>query len=165
MITITTDIAIQLRSRLIGMPCWYVNSGGALVGSTFSLALGGQIPRQTPLTNPSHSEDYRKYEGEANLIVWCTWRLDGPDAPETSSDDTEAAIQSALQGLVGSQIVDVIIERPAWDLRILFSPFHRLQLFCDHVPGEPSFDGNWELHMKDKAFYFGPGTAMEVEQR
>lgn len=165
MTTIATDIAIQLRSYLIGMPCWYVACGGKHVGSTFSLALGGKILRQAPLMNPSHPEDYRKYEGEANLVVWCTWRLDGPDAPETSSDDTDAAIQSVLQRLTGSRIVDVIIERPAWDLRILFSPFHRLQVFCDHVPGEPSCDGNWELHMKEQSFYFGPGTAMEVEQR
>ena len=165
MTTITTDIAVQLRSRLIGMPCWYVSAGGKHVGSTFSLALGGQIPRHTPLTNQAHSDEFRNYEGEANIVVWCTWRLDGPDAPESSSDDTEEGIQAALQGLGGARIVDVIIERPAWDLRLLFSPFHRLWLFCDHVPGEPSFDGNWELHAKDKAYYFGPGTALEVEQR
>ena len=165
MTTITTDITVQLRSRLIGMPCWYVNAGGNYVGSTFSLALGGQVPRERPLANPRHPEEYRKYEGEANLIVWCAWRLDGPDAPETSSDDTESAIQSGLERLVGSRIVDVIVERPAWDLRILFSPFHRLQVFCDHVPGAPSFDGNWELHLKDQAFFFGPGSKMEVERR
>jgi len=162
--TTTTDIVIELRSRLLGLPCWYVSSGGKHVGSTFSLALGGKVPRTNPLTNPAHSDEYRKYEGDANLVVWCTWRLDGPDAPESSSDDTEAGVQSALEGLVGSRIVDVVVERPAWDLRLLFSPFHRLQLFCDHVPGEPSFDGNWELHLKEEAFYFGPGAAMEVEQ-
>jgi hypothetical protein len=165
MTAITSDIIIELRSRLIGLPCWYASAGGKHVGSTFSLALGRQVPRAAPLTNLAHSDEYRKYEGEANLVVWCTWRLDGPSAPESSSDDTEQGIQSALQGLIGSRVVDVVIERPAWDLRLLFWPFHRLQVFCDHVPGEPTVDGNWELHMEDEALYFGPGTAMEVEQR
>lgn len=165
MTTITTDIAIELRSLLIGMPCWYASSGGNHSGSTFSLALGDKNPRQTPLANKAHSDEFRNYEGEANLLVWCTWRLDGPDAPKSSSDDTDERIQAALQGLVGARVVDAIIERPAWDMRLLFSPFHRLWLFCDHVPGDPSFDGNWELHTKSKAYYFGPGIALEVEQR
>ena len=165
MTTITKDIAIQLRSQLIGMPCWYASAGGKHLGSTFSLALGRKIPRDTPLKNQGHADEFRNYEGEANIVVWCTWRLDGPDAPVSSSDDTEEGIQAALEGLVGASIVDVIIERPAWDLRLLFAPFHRLSLFCDHVPGEPSFDGNWELHTKDEAYYFGPGIALEIDHR
>ena len=135
------------------------------MGSTFSLAFGARIPRAQPLENLAHTEEYRNYEGEANLVVWCTWRLDGQDAPKSSSDDTDDGIQTALECLIGSKIVDVVVERPAWDLRLLFSPFHRLQLFCDHVPGDPSFDGNWELHTPDQAFYFGPGAAMESEKR
>lgn len=165
MTAITNDIAAPLRSLLIGMQCWYVSSGGKYVGSTFSLALGDKVPRNIPLTNQAHSSEFRNYEGEANLIAWCTWRLDGPDSPETSSDDTEAGMQSALQGLIGARIVDMVIERPAWDLRLLFSPFHRLWLFCDHVPGEPSFDGNWELYTRDEAYYFGPGAKLEIEPR
>lgn len=161
--TITTDVAMEVRSSLIGLPCWYASAGGQHVGSTFSLAFGQKVLRRVPLTNPAHSEEYRRYEGEVNLVVWCTWRLDGPDEPESSSDDTEQGILSALEGLIGAQVVDAVIERPAWDLGLLFSPFHRLQLFCDHVPGEPSFDGNWELHARDRAFYFGPGSLVEVE--
>jgi hypothetical protein len=163
--TITTDVAMEVRSSLIGLPCWYASAGGKRVGSTFSLAFGRKVLRTEPLTNLAHSEEYRKYEGEANLVVWCTWRLDGPDEPESSSDDTEQGILSTLEGLIGAQIVDAVIDRPAWDLRLLFSPYHRLQLFCDHVPGEPSFDGNWELHTRDRAFYFGPGSIVEVEQK
>lgn len=163
--TLETDVTFEVRSRLIGLECWYASAGGKHVGSTFSLAFGAKIPRQKPLENSAHTEQYRNYEGEANLLVWCSWRLDGQDAPESSSDDTDEGIQTALQSLIGSRVVDVAIERPAWDLRLLFSPFHRLQLFCDHVPGDPSFDGNWELHTPDEAYYFGPGAVMELETR
>ena len=165
MSTVTKDISVELRSKLIGLECWYANAGGKHVGSTFSLAFGERILREVPLSNVAHSEEYRKYEGEVNIVVWCTWRLDGRDAPESSSDDTDGGIQSGLSQLLGCRIADVIVERPAWDLRLLFVPFHRLQLFCDHVPGEPSFDGNWELYLRDEAFYFGPGTKMEKESR
>ncbi|MFY8200435.1 MAG: hypothetical protein ACOVLE_07190 [Pirellula staleyi] len=165
MSTVTNDIGIELRSKLIGLECWYANAGGKHAGSTFSLAFGEKVARDIPLANTAHPEEYRKYEGEANIVVWCTWRLDGRDAPLTSSDDTDDGIQKGLQSLIGSHIVDMIVERPCWDLKLLFSPFHRIQLLCDHVPGDPSFDGNWELHFRGESYYFGPGKAMEIENR
>ncbi|MFV2068584.1 MAG: hypothetical protein ACC645_16565 [Pirellulales bacterium] len=165
MTIVTPDIVVQLRSQLMDLECWYVSAGGKHVGSTFSLALGARIPREKPLENSAHPEEFRNYEGEGNLVVWCAWRLDGQDAPESSSDDTNEGIEATLEGLVGSSIVDVVVERPAWDLRLLFSPFHQLRLFCDHVPGDPSFDGNWELHTTKESYYFGPGVSMESESR
>ena len=161
----TPDINAKLKKMLLGLDCWYVAAGGKHVGSTFSLAFGARIPRKFPLTNNSHSDEFRNYEGEARLLVWCTWRLDGMDAPVTSSDDTEQNIVVGLARLVQSKIVDVLIEHPAWDLRLLFSPFLQLRVFCDHVPGSPSFDGNWEIHGVNDSYYFGPGTAMGLESR
>ena len=165
MIATASDIGVELRSKLIGLGCWYVNAGGNRVGSSFSLAFGDKVARSVPLSNSAHPEDYRNYEGTANVLVWCTWRLDGRDEPVTSSDDTEEGIVSGLGRLSGCSIVDIVVERPCWDLKILFSPFYRLQLFCDHVPGDPSFDGNWEMHLPNEQFYFGPGNKLEVTNR
>jgi hypothetical protein len=165
MISTTLDIGSELRSKLIELGCWYVNAGGSRVGSSFSLAFGEKVARAVPLTNTAHSQLYREYEGSANLLVWCTWRLDGRDESITSSDDTEEGITNGLAHLSDCKIVDIIVERPCWDLKILFSPFYRLQLFCDHVPGDPSFDGNWEMHLPGEALYFGPGNKFEVANR
>lgn len=161
----TPDINATLRKMLVGLDCWYVAAGGKNVGSTFSLAFGARIPRKFPSNNVAHSDEFRNYEGEANLLVWCTWRLDGIDATVTSSDDTEQNILMGLAGLVESKIVDVLVEHPGWDLRLLFSPFHQLRVFCDHVPGSPSFDGNWEMHTLNEIYSFGPGTIMGLESR
>ncbi len=160
-----SEFNVQLRKMLVGLDCWYVASGGKHVGSTFSLAFGARIPRKFPSKNIAHSDEFRNYDGEANLLVWCTWRLDGKDAPVTSSDDTEQNIKMGLAGLVGSKIEDVLVEHPAWDLRLLFFPFHQLRVFSDHVPGSPSFDGNWELHTINGSYYFGPGTKMDLESK
>jgi len=165
MISTALDIGYEFRSKLIGLGCWYVSAGGNNLGSSFSLAFGDKIARSIPLSNSAHPEHFRQYEGTANLLVWCTWRLDGRDEPITSSDDTEEGISNGLARLTGCTIVDLIVERPCWDLKILFSPFYRLQLFCDHVPGDPSFDGNWEMHAREEAFYFGPGNKVEVVNR
>jgi len=129
------------------------------------LAFGARISRKFPLTNIAHSDEFRNYEGEASLLVWCTWRLDRMDAPITSSDDTEQNIVMGLAGLVNSKVVDVLVEHPASDLKLLFSPFLQLRVFCDHVPGSPSFDGNWEIHTVNDSYYFGPGTSMDLESR
>lgn len=165
MILLAPDIAVQVRSSLIGLECWYVSAGGNYVGSSFSLALGGKVPRERPLTNTAHSDEFRNYKGEANLLVWCSWRLDGQESPQSSSDDTDEGRLRALDQLVGARVVDVVVERPAWDLKLLFSPFYSLKLFCDHVPGDPSFDGNWELHTPSGGCYFGPGAKMLVDDQ
>lgn len=155
----------RLRSQLVGLECWYASFGGKHVGSTFSLAFGDKIPRAIPLTNPSHTEDFCNYEGSANLVVWCSWRLDSQESPESSSDDTDDGIKQALNGIVGSKVVDVVVERPGWDLKLLLFPYQILKVFCDHVPGDPSFDGNWELHTVKESYYFGPGFSTEFVDR
>jgi hypothetical protein len=144
--------------------CWHVGCGGA-AGPTFSLALGERVPRAVPLMNPAEPESFRQFEGEANLYVWCSWRLDDPDRPLTSSDDTTPSIEQGLTQLLESTVTAVQLAPPAWDLRIHFSNGLRLQLFCDHVPGDPSFDGNWDLQVRDKAVSVGPGEHYCIEAK
>lgn len=154
----------SLVRSLVGLRCWYVSCGGA-AGPTFQLAFGEKIPRREALKNPAHSELYRYYEGEANLLVWCTWRLDGSQGPLTSSDDTDDAINRNLGRLRDTDVRSVSVTSSSWDLRISFKNRLRLLVFCDHVPGEPSFDGNWELWLRHLALYVGPGNRWQVEER
>jgi hypothetical protein len=153
-----------LVGSLQGLRCWYVSGGGA-AGPTFQLALGAKVPRQAPLRNPAHPEEFRRFEGEANLLVWCSWRLDGPDRPLTSSDDTPDAVRQGLAELIGACIEAAAVSPPAWDLTVQFSGDRQLRVFCDHVPGEPSFDGNWELWLRRTAAFVGPGARCTIEAR
>lgn len=152
----------QRLDALLGLRCWYVSCGGA-AGPTFTLVLGKKVARPVPLTNLAHAENYRQNEGEANLLVWCSWRLDEPDQPVTSSDDTTQAIAQGLGRIVGATLTSLEASPPAWDLKLAFSNGLRLSVFCDHVPGDPSFDGNWELWQQDKAFFVGPGNQVLAE--
>src|SRR5262249_7129167 len=68
----------RLLSSLKGLECWYVSCGGA-AGSTFQLSLGEKVRRSVQLKNPAHSEEFRQFEGEAAIFVWCAWRLDALD--------------------------------------------------------------------------------------
>jgi hypothetical protein len=154
----------SLARSLGGLRCWYVACGGA-AGPSFSLAFGEKVPRAAALTNPAHSEEYRRYEGEANVLVWCSWRLDGPEGPLTSSDDTADGIQRGLARLRGAKVRRVSLTDKTWDLRVTFGNRLKLTVFCDHVPGDPSFDGNWELWLRDQALIFGPGKRWTLEER
>jgi len=136
--------ATALLESLIGRSCWYASHGES-VGATFSLAFGKKVQRKHPLQNEAHRSDFRHYEGEYALYVWCTWRLDGPDAPISSSDDTHDRIGRALGSLIEKKVLAICRDLPGWDLRIDFSGGLVLRLFCDHVDGDPSFSGNWEL--------------------
>ncbi len=133
--------------------------------TTFELALGDKVARSSIIPNEAHSDDFSRFEGEANLLVWCSWRLDGPDAPLTSWDDTVENVERVLEGLVGRTIVDVRADLPGWDLHLDFTGGLRLHVFCDHVPGDPSFDGNWTLFLTNKMIAIGVGSKGEVEAR
>ena len=50
-------------------------------------------------------------------------------------------------------------------LALTFRNRLKLTVFCDHVPGEPSFDGNWELWLRKVALFIGPGNRWEIEER
>lgn len=157
----------ELQARvesLKGLTCWYVSCGGC-VGASFELALGKKVLRESPLKNSAHSIEFRNFKGEANLLVWCSWRLDGPDAPLTSSDDSQESLVRELQQLVGASVESVTLTKPAWDLALGFSNGLQLRVFCDHVPGDPSFDGNWDLSRQDVGVYVGPGTRLRIEVR
>jgi hypothetical protein len=154
----------RLSAALKGLECWYVSCGGA-AGSTFQLTLGGKVRRPVPLKNPAHSEEFRQFEGEVGLFVWCAWRLDGTDGPVTSWDDTNESVEAGLKKLIGSRIDAVEVVPPAWDMNIKFSNSLCLRVFCDHVPGEPSFDGNWDVRTREMSIAVGPGTKCRTEHR
>jgi hypothetical protein len=154
----------RLIPALNGLECWYVSCGGA-AGTTFQLALGGKIRRSIPLTNPAHTEEYRQFEGEASLLVWCAWRLDGLDRPLTSWDDTDESVKAGLERLLGTRVDSIEVVPPAWDMEINFSNSLCLRVFCDHVPGEPSFDGNWDLSIQNVTAGIGPGAKYTIEDR
>lgn len=158
----SADIVV---AALSGKNCWHVSCGGA-AANTFKLALGAKIPRaESESSFLGNSDEHDRYEGEANLLVWCSWRLDSDVAPLTSSDDTQKNVVVTLNRLVGQTILKVGIEMPGWDLRIDFSDRLSLRIFCDHVPGDPSFDGNWDLFLRDQIISIGVGSQFESESR
>jgi hypothetical protein len=145
--------------HLIGLPIWFVNCGGA-AGSSFSLALGAKVRRSSPLRNPSVSQNFREHTGEANLYVWCSWRL-ALGERLASSDQEAAQFQSALHALLGSVVQSVTVALPFHDLELV-TDTGRLQLFCDHVPPEMSYPLNWELTVPGATVSAGPGAKVEM---
>jgi hypothetical protein len=154
----------RLVPSLNGLECWYVSCGGS-AGSTLELALGKKVPRPIPLKNIAHPEEFRHFEGEVSLFVWCAWRLDGLDSPITSWDDSDEAVETGLAKLIGARIESIDVIAPAWDANIRFSNSLCLRIFCDHVPGEPSFAGNWDLRTQQIIIAIGPGRTFRVEER
>ena len=143
--------------------CWYVSCGGA-AGSSFQLALGKPIPRDVVLRNTAHSEQFRNFEGEANLLVWCTWRLDGVSHPITGSDDSSEKIELELQQLVGKRVVAAEAQLPGWDLKLEFDGCLILNIFSDHLGSEPSMESNWELHCSGESVIVGAGSQVSVSR-
>jgi hypothetical protein len=161
--TIPDELDRPIRS-LEGLECWAVHCGGA-AGSTFQLALGERRPLPAPFKKTKHAESLPQFEAEASILIWCAWRLDASAGPVTSWDDTNESVEAALTKLIGSRIDSVELIPPAWDMNIKFSNSLCLRVFCDHVPGDPSFEGNWDVRTQDVSITVGPGSAYRTEPR
>lgn len=164
MIQAVSDMSAEVIQALVGKRCWYASCGGA-AGPTFQLAFGKKVRRREEVNNDAHSDEYQQFEGESNLLVWCSWRLDDPARPITSSDDSDGPLREGLSRLVNATVADVRIEMPGWDLRLAFANDLTLRVFCDHVAGDPSFDGNWELWQQQRVISIGASSVCEVEPR
>jgi hypothetical protein len=66
---------------------------------------------------------------------------------------------------MGSRIDSIEVMPPAWDMNIKFSNSLCFRVFCDHVPGEPSYDGNWDVRTQNLSIAVGPGTQYRTEPR
>jgi hypothetical protein len=156
---VTEAALISVLSALRGKDIWYVNCGGS-VGSSFSLCIGEKIPREPAMDDPN-SDEFSLFRGEYMLYVWCTWRVDiGSDV--ASSDQSVSTFASPLRQLSGSRILSSSLSGRFNDLQLATTKGY-LDVFCDHVPPESSFDGNWELVFPEGVIYVGPGVSATLE--
>lgn len=143
---------------LVGLPCWYV-SGGA-TGSTFSVALGAKVPRSIPLRGVG--DEFSTHQGEASVYIWCSWRLDGPSESLASSDQDPSLFLPSLRRLIGRTVTAGFVTTKAHDLTLEFGDMV-LRVLGDHIPPDPSFDGNWEFTINGNSVNIGPGFKAELE--
>ena len=150
---------------MVGKTIWSVRAG-RLTGSSFSIDMGRKLRlRVAPRPFEYRAADGKKYrtvvssvQPQGRLLVWCTWRLDSRQKPLTSSDDINRVLRLKLKRhLVGRRVTGVEVRPPACDLRITLSGGLVLNVFCDHVPGEPSFDGNWQMRLGNDTAAVQPG--------
>lgn len=155
----------ELRSfvaRAEGLPCWRAYTS---VGNSPALLLGQRVRRSVANAMQSHPrwkdlppDSDRFFTSEAQFIIWCAWRLDSGTDTISSSDDAEESARAAIAELSGAALQSARVSMPAGDLELSFSNGQVLRVFCDHVPGEPSFDGNWELRIERSHVLVGPGA-------
>jgi hypothetical protein len=159
----TSKVAAEIERSLTGQPCWYVLCGGCTYPSV-KLALGERKRRVIPLKNPAVTDEYREFEGEIGLLVWCPWRLDLPESTLTSSTDTEGSATQELAGLCGQKIESAHVSVPGWDLDLRFSNGISFRAFSNYF-GAQAFSTNWEVWYRDHAVLVKAGCRPVVENR
>ena len=155
---------MEIKTSLLGKKCWYVSCGGS-AGYSFELSLGRKFPRPRPLKNPSCPEEFRQYEPEIGLLVWCSWTLRDARGHLTGSDDETDGLEKGLRRLVHRLVRSVEIGTTNWYLRLGFSGGLDLYVFPDHVGPAASFDGNWEVWRPTDAYLIGTDLSCEVIER
>jgi hypothetical protein len=168
--------ATEIRTSLIGRKCWY---GYISFGNTFQIALGKRIARDSAEVaaterlqkikiakgrKPRTLDEFDRFMGESNLLVWCSWRLDGEKGPMTSWDDETGRCVTGIRSLIGRTVRDAVIS-DRWNLQLAFTGGWTLNVFPDHVGKKASFDGNWEIWQPRQAYFIGTDLMCEVMDR
>ncbi|MEO0563852.1 MAG: hypothetical protein AAF125_17235, partial [Chloroflexota bacterium] len=120
-------------NALVGQSAWSVMTRGGL-DNGLTMSLGDRIERPVPLDAPSLTPLQQQYAGAYELsIADCTWRLDAPDAIETSWADDADIQREALTLLLDAPISAWEITWPGLDLTLHFENELTLRLFCDQT--------------------------------
>lgn len=146
-------------SRLVGKEIWRVGTSAGAANS-FSLAIGDRVPRESRLEGNA-VDDFSEFRGEFGLYVWCTWRIAAGD-DLASSDQSQEVFQHALKRLLLERVIDVQVSGRFRDLTLRTNTCV-LQVFCDHMLEDSSFDVNWELEFPGGALSVGPGDRVDAE--
>ena len=168
----------EIHSSLLGRKCWYAYSG---VGHAPRLVLGRKVPRDAaelavrakvagrrkrdaPATRHPAAQEFEKFHGESELVIWCSWRLDDATGPVTSWDDQADRTQEGIQRLIGHTVRSVDLGS-GWNVRLAFSGNLLLSVLPDHVGPSARFDGNWELWRPEQGYLIGTDLACRVTDR
>jgi len=169
----------EIKSSLVGRKCWYAYCS---FGNTFKIVLGRKVPRDSEdlavrgrlaarrkarglaVRKDAQARVWDRFRGESELLVWCSWRLDGAKGPLTSWDDQAESCEAGIRELIGHTVQGVEISS-GWNARVVFSGGLVLSVLPDHVGARASFDGNWELWRPDQAYIIGTGLQCEVIDR
>ena len=157
------SIPLFLR-RLKQLRCWHVSAGEPTL-PTFCLALGRKVPRQRQLRNANQPLVYRRFEGEAQLLVSCAWRLQRRGIVVAGSRDEDSRIINALELLRGARVLRTRLRGVAWDLEIGFSGGITLAMFGDLARGPVEYTNNWQLEVGRRVLVAGPGENWSIAVR
>lgn len=150
---------LAIFQALTGLECWHVAAGGD-PGGSFSLALGDKVRRKTPLQIKVPPTEFDLYQGYAQLMIWCSWRMERHGEPVTSSKSEDGGANS-LDSLKNASILRVEVSPGAWDLKISFSGARQVCVFCDHVSdGLP--DLNYSIGLGNSQLLVGPGSRWRI---
>ncbi|MDR3196802.1 MAG: hypothetical protein LBU34_02935 [Planctomycetaceae bacterium] len=123
---------------LIGQCCHTVSN------NEFSLRLdfGGTIKRTC--TRKEHEEIDRdiQEEGEYDILIWCTWRLQDSNDAICSSNCPDEVCEAGIKRLLDQKVISVEIFPPACDATVTFSSGLVLKIFCNYTKDSET-ETNW----------------------
>lgn len=145
------DLISELESALhamVGKQCWSY-AASINTGSHVSFDIGRKVRRKKPLRNPRISEEERLYQGEFDLYVTCSWRLDWKGEVLCGGEDDnskDGPMQHGLRYLLDQRVISAELEPPGLDLLLAFEDDLVLRIFCDELGGEEDA-GNYALFL------------------
>lgn len=137
-------------SKLRGLSCWGF-SAGPNTGWSVDFHFGAKLPRERSAAR--RPDGPIGFDGERNLWIFCTWRLDSREAVVCGSDADNAVdgeMIRCLRSLENTRVVAVEIRPPAFDLDLHFANGLVFRAFCDAV-SSLEYPDNYGIYAGEEA--------------
>jgi len=152
----STSITIdELRSAMWqfqGSRCWNVCT--CECAQSLRLSFGKAV--ESRVYNQSLK---KRYDGQYELFVLCSWRLDSPDSRICGAGCDHDKIKQTASCLIGDTFESIEIIPPFCDATVHFRSGKKLRIFCDYFDKDGS---NW--FCSDKESWYDAGNAGSENQ-
>ena len=103
------------------------------------------------------------FEGEIEVLAWCSWRLQTSKRVIATDSTPEAERRAAVSKLKGRVVEGCWLFEASGDLIVFFSGDLRLHFIADYLPESEAVLENWQVAADSKTLYLSAQGRLGLE--
>ena len=147
-----------------GKPLWRASAGNQK-GCNLHFRFGAKLPKEKQIFLISDQDAYPgEYQGQYDLFIKCSWRLDSPEKVLCSNRSNFRSIRSGMNKIEGMIILDVELHFPGYDLTLYFDKGLTFKIFCDTVNLKYGEDNYYYSVLPEDNFEIGTLSRLKLSK-
>ena len=162
--TILKDKFCKSLLLLKDKPLWGMSAGNKK-GCNLHFRFGAELPEEKQIFLINVPDAYpREYQGEYDLFIKCTWRLDSQEKVLCSNKSYFRTVCRGLNKIKGKVVRDIELHFPGYDLTLYFDKGLTFKIFCDAVNLKYGGDNYYYSVLPEDNFEIGTLSRLKLSK-